>query len=113
MLIEADCWEFISALNNPVAPREDWRGLVEEIRAAFGLLPEWRTSKTRTECNEVEHELTMISSRAQACVVWRHRVPQMVRSLVQKESRQVPTSDVSGEKANELGHGLCMNDSEI
>jgi ribonuclease HI len=88
--VEMDCQALVRCLTRATRDRAAWAGVVEEIRAACNLLPQFRVMHTYREANRIAHELAKMGLQKQACGVLRFNTPEEVRILVQVEAVATP-----------------------
>jgi hypothetical protein len=100
-MIETDCWTIISSLRAEPGDRASWDGILKDIRAACGLLPNFKFESVKREANKVGHALAQHAMLTKEFVVKRFDPPACVRNLV-------------GQKAPAASHpGPCRQSPEL
>jgi hypothetical protein len=92
--VEMDCQALVRCLMSPTSDRAAWAVVVEEIRAACNLLPQFQVMHTYREANRIAHELAKMGLQKKECGVLRFSMPEEVRSLVQVEGNSGGSSSL-------------------
>jgi hypothetical protein len=85
-IIETDCSTIISSLRAEPGDRASWDGILKDIRAACGLLPNFKFESVKREANKVAHALAQHAMLTKEFVVKRFGPPACVRNLVGREA---------------------------